>query len=340
MGGTLSRALRSVLLAAALGGCTSSATIIESRGANTVQTGRIGALNGGPELYGEGVFSTGAWDFFVALERDHLTAYLCRASADFTHFTILRTHLEDGRWSTPEVAPFSGRWSDADPHLSPDGTRMYFISNRPIAGGDEKRGDYDIWYVERTALTAPWSEPTRLPAPVNSDSSTEWSPSVAANGNLYFGAIRPGGKGNNDLYVARWENGAYARPESVGDSINTRADEVEPWVAPDESYLIFSGRGRPDGIGGFDLYISRRRDNEWGTPQLLGNGVNSPAGDFNQSVSPDGRYLYFSSTRGSFERAPSQPLTYAELERRLGNPGNGLGDIYRVEMARIGIGAR
>jgi len=298
----------------------------------------------GPELFGEGVFSTGAWDFFVAFTPDQRTAYFCRADGRFSYFTILLSRQRgDGGWGEPEVAPFSGRWSDADPHISPDGRRLFWISNRPLPGtpppADTARGDYDIWYVEHAADGA-WGEPRHVGAPVSAPGATEWSPSVAANGNLYFGTVRPGGRGGNDLYVARLVGGTYAEPESLGDSINTRGGEVEPWVAPDESYLIFSGQARPGSVGGFDLFVSRRVNGAWQAAVPLGGGVNSPAGDFNQSVSPDGRWLYFSSTRGRFDRVPDAPLGYAELQRRLTGVGNGLGDIYRVEMSRLGIPGR
>jgi hypothetical protein len=290
----------------------------------------------GPKVFEPGVFSTPAWDFFVALTPDQRTAYLCRANGDFSYYTILESRLVNGRWSRPEAAPFSGRWSDADPHISPDGARLFFISNRPVSGVQATE-TYDIWVVER-AGAGRWGDPRRLGLPVNRDSVTEWSPSVARNGNLYFGTIRPGGKGGNDLYVARWVDGAYTDPENLGDSVNTVAGEVEPWIAPDESYLIFSGNGRSDGIGGFDLYLSERRNGVWQRARLLGGGVNSTKGDFNQSVSPDGRYLYFSSTRGVFDSMPGEPLPYSEMQRRLTGVGNGLGDIYRIPVEELGIG--
>ncbi|MBA3554608.1 MAG: PD40 domain-containing protein [Gemmatimonadales bacterium] len=289
----------------------------------------------GPELFGPGVFSTGAWDFFVALTPDQRTAYFCRANGDFSYYTILETGRVDGRWTEPRVAPFSGRWSDADPHVSADGSRMFFISNRPVSGS-RPRDAYDIWTMERAAGGG-WGEPRRLGAPVNRDSVTEWSPSVARNGNLYFGTIRPGGKGGNDLYVARWAAGRYAEPENLGDSLNTEAGEFEPWVSPDERYLIFSAAGRPDGPGGFDLYLSVRRGGVWQGARPL-TAVNTPKGEFNQSVSPDGRYLYFSSTRGSFDSIPPGALGYPEMQRRLTAVGNGLGDIYRVPVAELGVG--
>ncbi|HEU0015196.1 MAG TPA: hypothetical protein VFQ45_16010 [Longimicrobium sp.] len=287
------------------------------------------------ERFGDGVFTTGAWDFFVALSPDGEEAFFCRANGSFSHFTILQTRRRGDGWAPPRMASFSGRWSDADPHYTPDGRRIFFISNRPVSG-DTAASAYDVWFVEREGDG--WSAPRRLEGPVNGP-GTEWSPSPAANGNLYFGTVREGGRGGNDLYVARWTGAGYAEPENLGDSINTARGEVEPWIAPDESYLVFSGQARADGAGGFDLYVSERVGGVWGKARPLA-ALNTPAYEFNPSVSPDGRWLYFSSTRSGFDGPPPPaPLTYAELQRRLLEPGNGLGDIYRVELRALGIGA-
>jgi WD40-like Beta Propeller Repeat len=294
-----------------------------------------------PELYGEGIFSTPAWDFFIAFTPDQRTAYFCRANGTFTYFTILETYRRAGRWTEPRVAPFSGRWSDADPHIAPDGAWIYWISNRPLPGDSgavltKGREFYEIWFAEKTA-TGEWGQPRHLGAPVSTGTATLWSPSVASSGNLYFGTTRPGGRGGNDIWISRLVNGVYQPPENLGDSINTRAGEVEPWIAPEESYLIFSAQGRPDGLGDHDLYISFRRDGVWRRALHLPAPINSEAGDLNPSVSPDGRYLFFSSTRSTLDTIPQRPYEYRELWRRLMSPGNGLGDIYRVEIAQLGV---
>jgi Tol biopolymer transport system component len=298
---------------------------------------------GQPELFGEGVFTTAAWDFFVAFTPDQRTAYFCRANGNFTYFTILETYRRAGRWTEPRIASFSGRWSDADPHIAPDGAWIYWISDRPLPSDTgvartQRRDTYDIWFAERLA-SGDWGEPKHLGAPVSSPTATQWSPSVATNGNLYYGTIRSGGRGGNDIWMSRLVNGVYQTPENVGDSVNTRFGEVEPWIAPDESYLIFSAIGRPDGLGDHDLYISYRRRGVWQRPLHLPAPINSPAGDMNPSVSPDGKYLYFSSSRSVFDNVPARPYDYRELSRRLMSPGNGLGDIYRVEMEELGVPA-
>lgn len=294
-------------------------------------------LNGmGPKLFGAGLFTTGAWDFFLAFSPDQRRALFCRANADFTVYDIYETRLNpEGDWSPPGRPDFARQWSNADPHLSGDGRTVFFISNRPGPGERGAQDTYDIW----TATLEPggnWGEPHRLPHPVNSPKTDEWSPSVAANGDLYFGADRPGTHGGLDLWIARRVGSGYAEPENLGDSINTAGHEVEPWIAPDGSYLIFSGRGRTDSVGGYDLYLSRRRRGGWERATPLGHGINSTALDFNQSVSPDGHWLYFSSTR------PRSGPIGARLDRppsdsNIAGIGNGKGDIYRVALSELGL---
>ena len=284
-----------------------------------------------PRIFGEGVFTTGAYDFFVALDPHGDVAYFCRASADFGYWTILETRRRGGKWTAPVMAPFSGRWSDADPHFTPDGSRLFFISNRPDSG-DTAQASCDLWVVERA--NDGWGEPRRL-GPEVCGEGTEWSPSIAANGNLYFGATREGGRGRDDLWMARFADGRYSTPVNLGDSINTKTGEVEPWVAPDESYLIFSAGGRTDGSGGLDLYVSFRRDGVWSAARPLGHGINTPGWEFNPSVSPDGRSLYFTSTRSVFASPPAARMSAEQLTKKLQSPGNGLGDIYTIPIEAL-----
>jgi Tol biopolymer transport system component len=287
-----------------------------------------------PEIYGAGLFSTGQWDFFIAFFTDQRRALFCRANDDFTSYQIYETRLDsEGHWGAPTIPRFAGSWSNADPHISLDGLTVFYISNRPGPGETRPQATMDIWYAT-LGPDGEWGDGQRVPAPISVSGVDDWSPSVAANGNLYFGTQRPGGRGANDLWVARRLGDAYEAPVNLGDSINTPAGEVEPWIAPDESYLIFSGRGRKDGIGGFDIYSSRRDGAAWRKAQLVGSGVNTKALDFNPSVSPDGKWLYFSSTRphtgpvGERFDSPRSDSTVAGI-------GNGKGDIYRVPLSVI-----
>lgn len=291
-----------------------------------------------PVVFAPGVISTGDFESHPAFTPDGRTLYFLKNNPAFTFWTILVSRARPGgKWSAPEVAEFSGRYADADPFITADGRRFFFISNRPLAGQapDNFKGDLDIWMMERTE--AGWSAPVNLGAPVNSGGN-EWYPTLTRDGTLYFGSDREGGKGLTDLYRCRLVNGKYAEAENLGDAVNTRFNEFEPYIAPDESYLIFMS-GRPGGLGGFDLYLSYRREGKWTEPKNLGDKINTPAHEYSPSISPDGRYFFYTSggLRGAWDKPPPRRLTYRELESRLHSPQNGLGDIYQVDLDALRI---
>jgi ankyrin repeat protein len=208
----------------------------------------------------------------------------------YTYGAILTSRLANGRWTVPERAPFSQpRVGDDVPFFHPDGTRLFFLSRRD--GGGEA-----IWWVDRTP--GGWSEPRRIEGGPNAK-GMHWQFSVAADGSIYFNSADPGGAGRGDLYVSHFAEGRYQAPVSVGAPVNSEFDEAAPFIAPDQSYLLFMRVGVPGGVGYIDLYVSfRNADGTWSPPRNLGPRVNSEAADICPIVSPDGRYLFFNSTRG------------------------------------------
>jgi WD40-like Beta Propeller Repeat len=287
-----------------------------------------------PALFAEGVISTGDYDSHPAFTPDGRTLYFLKSTPDFSFWTIVVSRFDAGRWGAPEVASFSGRYSDADPFITADGSRLYFISSRPVPG--KTKPDMDIWMVEKTA--GGWGEPKNLGAPVNSEGN-EWYPTLTRDGTIYFGSDRAGGKGRTDIYRSRLVDGKYGEPENLGENINTQFNEFEPYISPDERFLIFMGGGRAEGLGGFDLYLSYRRQGAWTKPVNLGDKVNSEGNELSPMIAPGGEYLFWTSTRGAGFGGGRQEkhLTYRELEKRLRGPGNGLGDIYQIALSALNI---
>src|SRR5262245_1349597 len=100
-----------------------------------------------PRIFAEGVISTGDYETHPAFTPDGGTLYFVKSTPTFSFWTILVSRFENGRWSTPEVAPFSGQHSDADPFITADGKQLYFISNRPWPGQTTR--NLDIWVMDR-----------------------------------------------------------------------------------------------------------------------------------------------------------------------------------------------
>ena len=97
--------------------------------------------------------------------------------------------------------------------------------------------------------------------------------------------------------------------------------------------MIFKS-GCPGGFGKTDLYVSfKRRDGAWGEPVNLGEEVNSSEDELEPRLSPDGRYLFFTSFR---KQDPSifKGRSYPALMKLLRDPQNGYGTLYWID-ARI-----
>lgn len=287
------------------------------------------AMQSTPVIFGEGVISTRDYESSITFAPDGNTAYFVKSTPDLSFRVILVSRLAQGKWSTPEVVSFSGQYNDTDPCLSPDGKKLFFASRRPITGTTPK-ADYDLWVVEM--MNSGWGEPRHLNPPVNSDSQ-ETSPCTTADGTLYFSSNREGGKGAADLYRAKPGGRDYGTPENLGDMINSPAPEIQVFASADENVLIFAAAGRKDGMGSVDLYLSQRTDGAWSRPVNLGNKINSSGVDSAPRISPDGKYFFWTSTRGyGFEEQQAKQLRYAELSNRLQSAGNSLGDIYRIDV--------
>lgn len=283
-----------------------------------------------PQVFEPGVISVGSYDTSAEFTPDGNTLYFLRGAPDFSFWTIYESHKIDGKWSTPQVAPFSGQYSDADPCITSDNQHMFFVSNRPATPGGKPRGDMDIWVMDRQKDES-WGEPRRLN--INSDSD-EWFPRVARNGTLYFGSERPGGYGGSDIWKARPNgDGTYAEPENLGPEINSPENEYEPSVAPDESYMYLMAN-KKEGLGRGDIYFSRKVNGHWTKPVNLGAPINSPGYEFAPKFTPDGKYFIWGSARDT-SFPPKSKMTTEESERALRSPGNGLGAIYIIDASAL-----
>lgn len=256
-------------------------------------------------------------------------SYLGELSAIVTSRNI------DGVWTPPEVVSFSGKYFDLEPFLSPNLLRLYFVSNRPLDTAAVTTKDFDIWYVERKKRGDSWSIPKNIGAPINTPED-EFYPSVSSFNNFIFTRDGAGSKGKDDIFISQWNTGGYSLPVSISDSINTTGYEFNAFIAPDESYILYTCYNRSDGCGSGDLYISwKRKDNQWSAAQNIGKEINSAQMDYCPFVNTATGMLYFTSKRTSVKKQFDTPQNTASLLNEMDKYENGLSRLYAVRFSRL-----
>ncbi len=284
-----------------------------------------------PEIFAPGIISTGASEFGSTFSPDGDAFYYAISGVPNT---IACVKLKKNEWTKPQISPFSGQYSDWDMNLSPDGTKLYFTSNRPLAGDGPPIDNSNLWVVERTGEE--WSDPKSLGSPINTDGYENY-PSISRDGTLYFFHSTKENNQNPDVYYSAWIDGKYQEPVRLGNEINSEYPEWDPFIAADESFLIFSSVGRPEGYGECDLYISyKKSDGTWTDGTNMGATINSRAHEFCPNVTSDGKYFFFMSKRRRPDRKHTDaPLTYEQKMNLVYSWGNGEGDIYWVDAGII-----
>jgi hypothetical protein len=123
-----------------------------------------------------------------------------------------------------------------------------------------------------------------------------------------FHGSRPGGYGELDIWVSRWENSRWTEPENAGPGVNTPGYEIDPSLSPDGSMILFTrsafggatavSKLPPDADKRTDLYISHFRDGRWSEAERIPEPVClREAAEYRAVLSHDGNRLYFGSDR-------------------------------------------
>jgi hypothetical protein len=192
----------------------------------------------------------------------------------------------NGQWTKPGILEFSKEFGAMNICMSPDGKKLFFTSKRLWlpSWGKQPAGNtleaYKTWYVERVGTG--WGKPKPLDRRINQNfmgvSSTN-------DGTLYTHGIKR----------IRIKNGQYTEWEQLGPPLNVgRILGGNPFISPDESYILFNRRW--PGRVGYGICISyRTRDDDWTEPLNLLEKIDAPRGGSQPIVTPDGKYLFYYS---------------------------------------------
>ncbi|MDN5201711.1 hypothetical protein QQ008_10070 [Fulvivirgaceae bacterium BMA10] len=219
------------------------------------------------EIFAPGIVTTEHMEFFGSFTPDLKEFYFKRNGGKYKKSTLVVIRYKNNRWVESVVSPAEA--SVGEPSISPDGNTIYLDSR----------------YIKRT--NSGWSAVKSLGAPFKDIPIMRLTASV--NGTYVFDEREEIGT----IRYSRLIDGKREAPKAFGKEINTGKWIAHPFIAPDESYLIWDCE-REGGYGDSDLYISfRQEDGSWGPTINMGKDINTEREDIYGSVTPDGKYLFF-----------------------------------------------
>ncbi len=212
-----------------------------------------------------------------------------------------------GRWTTPVSISdnINSDLREGASTISADGRHMIFTA----CGVKNTYGSCDLFESKKTGDT--WSQPVNLGPLVNS-AAWDVQPSLSADGQeLYFVSTRKGGVGGSDIWYSRKDStGRWMRAQNLGNVINTKYDEISPFIHVNNRNLYFSSNAHP-GFGGLDIFVTEKVDKKWTTPKNMGAPLNNYEDQFSFFVTADGKRAYYSKDEGgkkNFTKLYTTPL--------------------------------
>lgn len=210
---------------------------------------------GAAKLWTPAAIASPGYESSPTFTPDGRTMIYLAADKDFGTYRLMQSSCEKGAWGAPVPPSFAMPLPviEADPFVTPDGKRLYYISSRHAPETE----DFDIWYVERAA-SGGWGAPRRLPEPVNSPAA-ELLPRTDAAGRLLFGSSRKGSAGGGDIYVATEVRPGEWTVANLGPPVSGGGYEYEAEISRDGKTMItVSDRGDHS-----HLYRYRRDGDRW-----------------------------------------------------------------------------
>ena len=288
---------------------------------------RIDSIVHKPIKFYPEVVSTQIDKFNTSFSPDGNTIYYIATSQKLGITGIAFQKFENGNFSQPQFIPLnSADIPMTDVQISPDGNSMLFSTFKDYEGKPEGF-NFNIWTSE--FKNGKWQNPTPFGSPIAS-SGNEFYPVMTNNRNIYYASDQGG---NSDIYFSKFQDGQYQDPIKLPDNINSEKREADSYVARDESFMIFVRVDEPDGYGNSDLYISFREDEmKWSDPVNMGEDVNSNQVDGSPYVTPDGKYLIFTSGRMLEDIKERAIESYKDFRTIISSSDNGSLNFYIMNL--------
>lgn len=189
--------------------------------------------------------------------------------------------------------------------LQTDKAKEYLDYYKTVGAIGDKRA-HEIALLEKNISFAAKAKNDPIPfepidvGPGINTTDNEYFPALTADGAyLYFSREKKFGiKSQEDIMVSQWTGDKWENSLSVSNNVNTEtANEGAHSISPDGNALYFTICEGMGGYGGCDIYVSFKKKSNWSAPVNLGPTINTPHKETQPCISPDGRQLYFVSSR-------------------------------------------
>ncbi len=251
-----------------------------------------------PVVFAPGLISTDNMEFYLSFSKDLKMCLLCRVDKKDVRgpSQIIYMVKKDSKWSEQKIVPHRQKKGDGYFILSPKGKEIYFASNRPLPGTKSRMKKRKLWKM--VYKNDRWEKPVFVDLARNNDYGIG-HPSLTNDGTVcFYSDSKVSGIDEADIFYSKFKNGRYGNIINPGKNINTTANECDPFIDPDGKYILIATSKDKRCIGDFDIFISfKNKDGSWTKTINLGANINSKHREIYPRVSPDGKYIFFSSNR-------------------------------------------
>ena len=254
-------------------------------------------INSGNADFGAAIFQDG----IVFASSRPVTNMIDRRHA-WTNEPFLSLYYSRGKESKfrdpePFAKTLGSKFNDGPVCFSKSGDEIYMTRNSSGGTKEGKSSDHTVKIkIFKSKNTGGGQWGALEPFEYNSDKYNCGHPALSADGQrLYFASDMPGGKGGMDLYVCEREGSKWGKPVNLGDTVNTRGNELFPYIMEDGT-IYFASDGQA-GIGGLDIFYTHNTGNKYSVPVNVGYPLNTSDDDFGFVYDLKTKSGYLSSNR-------------------------------------------
>src|SRR6218665_1269311 len=210
---------------------------------------------------------------------------------------------DDGNWTIARRMPNTinkDQYNDLF-SITPDGNKI-LVSGVYHNGRRENMAGISMCKRTKTG----WSEPEQIVIPKFDEicKGQYLTACLSNDGKTLILAFseKKNSKEDNLFISFLGRDGKWSKPESLGPDINTGSTETTPFLASDNYTLYFASDRKEGGLGGTDIWVSKRKDRswtKWSKPVNMGDKVNTDANEYSFSVAASGEYAYVSTKKNS-----------------------------------------